>query len=105
MAKPLRGADRFEARERLRRKLFVLQGGLCHICGKLMHMERQRKRGNFSINRQFATFDHLTPASKGGSSNQANLKLAHMGCNSARGSKPIAATSATALTRGSNESS
>lgn len=81
-----RGTDARELRDQLREKLFKKQQGLCHICGKLMTL--QRKRGT-KIPSDFATFDHLNPRSNGGTAYYTNLKLAHRRCNNARGSKPL----------------
>lgn len=36
-----------------------------------------------------ASADHLIPKSKGGKNVITNLKLAHKGCNSRRGNKPL----------------
>jgi 5-methylcytosine-specific restriction endonuclease McrA len=86
--RPLRhGPDAFERRERLRAQLFSKQGGLCHLCGKPMKLERNRGKG---VGRWFATFDHVVPASEGGTSYYKNLKLAHRICNNARNSRPLA---------------
>lgn len=85
--RPLRhGADAFERRERLRVQLFEKQAGLCHLCGEPMTM--QRKRGTV-VGKNFATFDHVVPASEGGTAYYLNLKLAHRACNNARNSRPI----------------
>lgn len=79
--------DAHERREALRRRLFEQQGGLCHLCGGLMTLERRSKRAQPSPS--FATFDHLRPASEGGTAYYTNLALAHRRCNNARNSRPI----------------
>lgn len=78
-----------QRRDELRAKLFELQNGRCHLCGRPMTLERpERTRAPKS----FASFDHLTPKSEGGTSYYTNLKLAHRSCNSRRGSNPLPVT-------------
>lgn len=77
-----------QKRDELRAKLFEQQGGLCHLCGKPMTLDRaERTRAP----KTFASFDHVKPKSDGGTSYHTNLKLAHRSCNSERGSNPIEA--------------
>lgn len=71
-------------RDTLRQQLFVEQAGLCWICGLAMTLERAPGGG---AGRKFATFDHVTPASHGGTGHRYNLKLAHRHCNMERGHK------------------
>jgi hypothetical protein len=57
----------------------------CHLCGEscdpsLSHLDRR-----------YPTVDHLVPVSDGGEDSWANVKIAHRGCNSSRGNKPLAA--------------
>lgn len=55
------------------------QKGLCWICEKPMHGLSD------------ATYDHIIPASRGGTWDRWNLKLAHRLCNNRRGSAPAEA--------------
>lgn len=75
-----------DKRDELRLKLFVQQNGLCHLCGEPMTLERKDR---LRAPKNFASFDHLTPKSEGGTSYYTNLKLAHRSCNSARQSRPL----------------
>lgn len=83
-----RGGER-EQRDNLRAELFAKQNGLCHLCGKLMTLQRKGKLG-VSVSALFATFDHLLPRALGGTAYYTNLALAHRKCNSARGHKLLA---------------
>lgn len=65
-----------------RLRLWNAQDGKCHLCGKPMLPE-------VSQHPHSATFDHLVPASQGGTRATSNLKLAHRHCNHARGNKPL----------------
>lgn len=79
-------AERVEQREKLRRKLFEEQDGLCWLCNEPMTLER----GDYeNPNRRFASFDHVIPKHNGGTAYYTNLKLAHRSCNSIRGHKII----------------
>jgi 5-methylcytosine-specific restriction endonuclease McrA len=56
-------------------------GWRCHIC---------RKRVGRSIawpRTRSASLDHVVPLSKGGAHDPSNVRLAHLGCNSARGNR------------------
>ena len=57
-------AERFSLDE-----IYERDSGVCHLCGE-------------SCAREQASMDHLIPVSKGGSHTRANVKLAHIGCNS-----------------------
>lgn len=62
--------------------LWARQNGLCWLCGGGMV--------NSGDGRGYdASFDHVTPRSKGGTRHLSNLKLAHVKCNSERGSKTL----------------
>lgn len=85
--RPFRYRGGSERREQLRRALFEEQGGLCHLCGGLMTLERRETTRRGAVGRDFATFDHVKPHSEGGTCYFANLKLAHRKCNNARNSR------------------
>lgn len=71
-----------EPRIALRQKLFGRQSGLCYLCGQPMALYIGQDQ---TLRPLMATFDHLVPRVEGGSHDESNLKLAHGGCNSARG--------------------
>ena len=73
-----------KARERLRRRMFICQSGLCHLCGELLTLKRG---GGSNVGNRFATFDHVIPHAFGGTAHVKNLKLAHRACNSARNAR------------------
>ena len=66
----------------LRNRLWKLQEGKCHLCGKIMLRESYGPPNNHGL---LATFDHIVPRSMGGSNRQSNIKLAHRKCNCERG--------------------
>lgn len=51
----------------------------CHLCRKRV------SRSYRAPNPRSATFDHLIPIADGGTDVPENLRLAHWGCNSSRG--------------------
>lgn len=56
-------------------------GWRCHLC-------RKGVRAELRVPDPAApTFDHLVPVSDGGTDDPANLRLAHLGCNSKRGNR------------------
>lgn len=73
-------------REAERTRLFALQNGRCHLCGRLMTLKRLNSR---NPGKGFATFDHVVPRKNGGTAYFTNIKLAHRKCNNQRGDKPI----------------
>lgn len=66
-----------------RHRMFEGQRGLCHLCGEAMLLEVAQDHP------EFATYDHLLPASAGGTKAASNIRLAHRRCNMARGNAPI----------------
>jgi 5-methylcytosine-specific restriction endonuclease McrA len=57
--------------------LWTRQNGICWLCGG--DMIASGGDGHYA-----ASFDHVIPRSKGGTSAEANLKLAHVKCNNKR---------------------
>jgi len=84
---PSIGGSAKERQER-RRSLFERQSGKCHWCGGAMSLEAHVPP--MGPRRDYATFEHIVPKSKGGKSNFANVVLAHTICNLKRGN-PAAA--------------
>jgi 5-methylcytosine-specific restriction endonuclease McrA len=54
----------------------------CHLCRKKIDSKMLVGDGR-------ATLDHLLPRSLGGTSCLSNLKIAHKGCNTKRGNRPL----------------
>lgn len=71
-------------RGRLITTLMARDGEKCMICGT----ELSRKVKDHD-DRQYITFDHIVPRSKGGTGHYSNLRLAHQQCNNERGNDPI----------------
>lgn len=68
------------------RKLFERDNGKCHICGGVCDWaDYGEKNSRFVAGKSYPTIDHIKPLSKGGSHSWGNVKLAHFGCNSAKG--------------------
>lgn len=63
-------------RRKLKKRLFLAQGGDCHLCGLPMRLAT-------------ATFDHLIPRAHGGHNGASNMALAHRVCNQERGTKDL----------------
>jgi 5-methylcytosine-specific restriction endonuclease McrA len=71
-----------QKRERLE-QLAERDGYLCHLCGEPVDMkiDAREDRG--------PTLDHLVSRSQGGWEEPSNLRLAHRGCNLARGTREV----------------
>jgi hypothetical protein len=54
-------------------------GWRCHLCKRKVSPKWK------APDERSATFDHLIPLSEGGDNSPSNLRLAHYGCNSERG--------------------
>lgn len=78
--------ERRYARAMLRRR----DGDHCCWCGRLMAFRKRRSMGMGmgSEPDNWATIEHVTPVSQGGSDEPSNLKLACKRCNSSRASWP-----------------
>ena len=59
--------------------LWAKQNGICYLCDGEMIKEYGHRQLSASV-------DHVIPKSKMGSNNITNLKLAHTGCNTRKGS-------------------
>ena len=72
-----------------KRRAFKLQSGQCGICDAAMVLpgfnNKDRKRNRLAAVANLATWDHLKPASRGGSSCLDNLHLVCYACNQERG--------------------
>lgn len=84
-----KGRNKRSKREReLRQNIFNAQNGLCHWCKEPMQLNPMRRtpKGNLKDNPAYASFEHLTPKSKGGarSKRSTNIVLAHASCNNSR---------------------
>lgn len=70
----LRGAAVIEKVDRL--TIYKRDGGRCHLCGRFVSKVR-------------FTLDHLVPLALGGVHTAANVKVAHLACNSRKGARFI----------------
>ena len=66
-----------------RASVIAVYGTRCCLCGEPIDLARR-----WPDPRSF-TVEHTTPRSRGGRDNLANMRPAHLGCNSARGNRPI----------------
>jgi 5-methylcytosine-specific restriction endonuclease McrA len=64
---------------RARETYYIAQQGKCWLCGQPMRMDVDLGRHPLA-----ASWDHITPRSKGGTRGQDNLMLAHRRCNRER---------------------
>ena len=70
---------------RRRADVIAAHGLTCCICGRECDPAEPYDRGR---NPRYPTVEHLLPQSAGGTHDLDNLRLAHKGCNSARGNRP-----------------
>lgn len=66
-------------------KIYTRDNGICHLCGLRVPSPTFRRCSPLIM----ATCDHILPKIHGGTVAQANLKLAHRGCNMLRGSTSV----------------
>jgi 5-methylcytosine-specific restriction endonuclease McrA len=64
-----------------RMAIFERDGFRCHLCRKKINMD--------SKGADRPTLDHLVPYAKGGADTAANVRPAHMNCNSSKQTKPM----------------
>jgi len=65
------------------REIWLRDGGVCHLCRKPVPL-------HLKVPKFLApTLDHLTPLSRGGLHERANIALAHFICNSTRGARAL----------------
>lgn len=57
-----------------RNEVYLRAGGICGICNKHVPLDKM-------------TIDHVIPLIKGGAHSMQNVQIAHLSCNSAKGSK------------------
>jgi len=60
-----------------------LDNSTCYLCGRAVPQHTQ-------VVRDQASLEHVIALSKGGSHTYGNVRLAHRGCNSSKGAKPLA---------------
>ncbi|MHA7857702.1 MAG: HNH endonuclease [Henriciella sp.] len=68
-------------------QLWIVQSGLCALCGAPMLQNRFQAPHARVWGKQRATIDHIIPKSKGGSDRAENLQLAHARCNKIKGNR------------------
>lgn len=79
---------------RLRPLVLAAHGDRCFLCGTPVDLTEPYDHGR---NPRYATLEHVIPQSLDGTHDVDNLRLAHKGCNSARGNRtPPDLTRATA---------
>ena len=68
-------------------KLYQRDGGICWICGGMTDPEDRKIRedGTIVCGERYPSIDHVIPISRGGNNVWDNVRLAHRGCNTARG--------------------
>lgn len=72
------------------RKIARRDGNLCYLCGKPIDpTDYKRIDGMFTAGPSFGSVDHLVPYKENGGSDEDNLFLAHLSCNSAKGDKSL----------------
>lgn len=62
-------------------KLYMRDGGVCHICGKQVNMNTNTNDD------EYGSIDHLIPLSKGGTHTWGNVSLAHRRCNTIKSNR------------------
>lgn len=71
------------ASRRLRTRVLDVYGTTCHLCAQPIDLSLAFPDGaSLSI-------DHIVPRSRGGSDDIANLRPAHLSCNSSRQADPM----------------
>ncbi|HEY3547763.1 MAG TPA: HNH endonuclease, partial [Propionicimonas sp.] len=73
-----------KVQEVVRRRVYDRDGWQCWICLGAVDPDLRGRT------RWAASLDHVLPLSRGGDHTESNLRLAHFGCNSARGAKVAA---------------
>ena len=70
--------------------LFIRDKGRCHICGGACDWDDKSHNGNtFVFGAMYPTVDHVIALSNGGEHSWENVRLAHKGCNSAKGARQL----------------
>ena len=68
-------------------RLAIEQRGLCAICGDLLWTGDPAGMAVVELEASQIHADHITPSSKGGATEHANLRAVHAHCNLSRGTK------------------
>lgn len=63
------------------RKLAIRDGMICYICGARVDMSADKN------NESYGSIEHVVPVARGGQHQWDNVRLAHRGCNNAKGIK------------------
>lgn len=84
MGKMIKGGTRAKRRGIKITRLMARDGEYCQLCGDPLD-----RHIDDDMDPLFITFDHIVPASKGGTDDIRNLQLAHKSCNEARGNMHV----------------
>jgi 5-methylcytosine-specific restriction endonuclease McrA len=72
---------------RTRMALYERDGWTCHLCNEPVPQDLEWSNEDWQPH--YPTLDHVVPRSHGGKDEPSNLRLAHMLCNTLRGSTPL----------------
>ena len=62
--------------------------GICYLCGEPVDWnDYTYSNGKKVVHRNYPSVDHVIPLIKGGAHAMSNVRLAHLGCNSSKGTK------------------
>ena len=68
--------------------VFMQENGICYICGGACDYNSfVLRNGKKCVCRDYPTIEHIIPLSKGGTHSWDNVRLAHLGCNSRKGTR------------------
>lgn len=67
------------------KRIWIRDGGKCKICGKPVDINLSRGGYGKKMDMMCATVDHIVPLACGGEHTMENVRLAHLICNSKRG--------------------
>lgn len=80
-----------ESEHYLRTDVFDRDGWICQLCFKPVEKGSGYRLPDGSVNKEYATIDHIIPLSKGGPDTFENVQLAHLSCNAGRQNRDLEA--------------
>lgn len=70
--------------------LYEKYNGICYLCGEVCDWNDGRwERGVFRVGGRYPSREHVIALKNGGDDTWSNLKLAHLACNSKKGTKTL----------------